>query len=234
MRSSAASDVYKRQVSGTPYTNKECQEKSLSLDPTDAMVWRRLGSVGGGTVSGALYTQKECLEKALKVDPTKAGAWRDLGVVGGGTVSGTPFTKKECSEKAVSLDPTYASAWTNLGYVGGGTVSGKSYTAADCFTRVRELSSTVVDAKCQAFYNGLTEASGPHIVEAAWKGSFESPASFARDCYLLWVGLAWQNQRVCTGGMHGPVSFGLKRDRFVAQTLRVRSHQSPRHGYQRP
>ena len=102
-------------VDGKTWTEVECCQKALDLDPTDARAWSNLGCAGGGTVDGKTWTEVECYQKALDLDPKFADAWFNLGCEGGGTVDGKTWSNVECYQNALEADPTDAQAWCNLG-----------------------------------------------------------------------------------------------------------------------
>ena len=114
-------------VRGVPYSQKQCYEKSASLNPKSPLVWFSLGNHGGGHVGRLHFTRKACFEKALSLNPKYVSAWINLGgYCGGGHVAGEYYSPLKCYEKALSLNPKEPNAWANLGVQGGGTVGGHS------------------------------------------------------------------------------------------------------------
>jgi len=100
---------------GKRYSEAECFQEALALDPTYAKAWCNLGASGGGVVNGERYSKAECYQEALALDPKDAEAWCNFGAVDGGVVNGRDFSHLDCFEQALAADPGHTLAWTGLG-----------------------------------------------------------------------------------------------------------------------
>ena len=87
-------------MGGTNYSDKDCFEKAVALDPKCVAAWHTLGSIGGGTWQGKPHSKGECFQKVLALDPQDAQAWYALGTVGGGIVNGTRFSQIDSFQQA--------------------------------------------------------------------------------------------------------------------------------------
>merc|ERR1712166_906833 len=145
-------------VDGKSYSQKECFQEALNIDPQYTEAWNLLGNLGGFTQAGKSYSKKECYQEALNIDPQYSKAWCNLGVKTGvnpvlSTLAGKSYSKKECFQEALKIDPQHKVAWLSLGNAGGGTLAGKSYSNKECY-----LEALKIDPRYSMAWNNLGNA----------------------------------------------------------------------------
>lgn len=88
-----------------------CFDRSLALDPQDALTWSNKGSVLNDLArrAEALW----CCDQALALNPRLAMAWNNKGLALHDL--GRREEALRCCDQALAIDPRYAMAWNNKG-----------------------------------------------------------------------------------------------------------------------
>ena len=90
-------------IAGRQYSELECFQKSLEVDPNIGIRFY-LGSKGGGEVAGRQYSEAECYQHSLEIDPYPTAARINLGVKGVGEVAGRQYSEAECFQHPLEID----------------------------------------------------------------------------------------------------------------------------------